>query len=834
MKQRMKTIFGLFRLKSFNYESFEDMIVRNHGHSLVGIALRLIPTMGGHVKPGTVKEIKYFFKFCSKLVKSGGLPFLVKYLKNASVLTQQGICGHRNTITLPRVKTKGGLPCIFPSRLRKLIRLGNLFYIRLSLTLLSFYRDLLYKSPVKISTITSPFTGDDKMIDEIIGFIPKFVENFIPKSLRGREVLMGKFKYFPILTSSPQSGTTKFELDNFKSKPTYKDWVLWGISNFSISSTNPITLLRSAVSLTAHQIEALCVLYSLSLSLKPKVSWWSKEATIAKDQSNYWVNPKDLIKIIRSQGSLILKGPYKPFKNFTGKLGLKQEAAGKMRVFAMMDPWTQWAMYPFHKSLFNILRSRRMVDGTFNQLGPINRLMRVSKDTPMFSMDLSSATDRLPMSLQTPLIAQIFNLEWFEAISWQTLMIDRDFLVPQSGGKSIRYAVGQPMGALSSWAMLAMTHHLILMYAAMKVKGTICEFTNYAILGDDIVILDTKVAKEYHKIITKIGVECNLAKSIISPKGLGLEFAKRTFFKGENVSPSPFKELYSSLTDIVVFLEYVRKYKLTIQEALKVAGFGWRVISQFQKPYYKLNLKVRYLVFLLSINEKERFIKLFRNSLKFGYNQFIVGFYSFLYSYAVSVRDRCSRMNKIISRTKLSHWSACPETFEWLIKSSDGLESFIKTPYTSFVKTPFSKLFYKKNNIRGGYLTLIKYLNESMLKSVQELVLTAWQKTEDLMKSLNLIDKAIPMRERWWTKDINKYFPLPPDPHMYALTAAIAFYKYLLLVESDLSRRSITDLSLRPEVPESKKPGEPKIFRAHQSFTHSFHRLRKSKLIKHK
>jgi hypothetical protein len=122
--------------------------------------------------------------------------------------------------------------------------------------------------------------------------------------------------------------------------------------------------------------------------------------------------------------------------------------------------------------------------------------------------------------------------------------------------------------------MLAMTHHLILMYAAFKVKGTICKFTNYAILGDDIVILDTKVAKEYHKIITSIGVECNLAKSIISPKGLGLEFAKRTFYKGENVSPSPFKELYSSLTDIVVFLEYVRKYKLTIQEALKVAGFG--------------------------------------------------------------------------------------------------------------------------------------------------------------------------------------------------------------------------------------------------------------------
>lgn len=31
--------------------------------------------------------------------------------------------------------------------------------------------------------------------------------------------------------------------------------------------------------------------------------------------------------------------------------------------------------------------------------------------------------------------------------------------------KSLRYAVGQPMGALSSWAMLAFTHHAIVQWA---------------------------------------------------------------------------------------------------------------------------------------------------------------------------------------------------------------------------------------------------------------------------------------------------------------------------------------------------------------------------------
>jgi len=32
-----------------------------------------------------------------------------------------------------------------------------------------------------------------------------------------------------------------------------------------------------------------------------------------------------------------------------------------------------------------------------------------------------------------------------------------------------RYAIGQPMGALSSWAMLALTHHLIVQIAAQRV-----------------------------------------------------------------------------------------------------------------------------------------------------------------------------------------------------------------------------------------------------------------------------------------------------------------------------------------------------------------------------
>jgi hypothetical protein len=39
-----------------------------------------------------------------------------------------------------------------------------------------------------------------------------------------------------------------------------------------------------------------------------------------------------------------------------GKLALKEEAAGKIRVFAMADAFTQWALYPLHARIMSTLR----------------------------------------------------------------------------------------------------------------------------------------------------------------------------------------------------------------------------------------------------------------------------------------------------------------------------------------------------------------------------------------------------------------------------------------------------------------------------------------------
>lgn len=66
---------------------------------------------------------------------------------------------------------------------------------------------------------------------------------------------------------------------------------------------------------------------------------------------------------------------YRSYTSYIGKLGFKSEPAGKVRVFAMVECWTQWLLYPIHQFIFNLLDSLP-TDGTLDQLRPINRLIK--------------------------------------------------------------------------------------------------------------------------------------------------------------------------------------------------------------------------------------------------------------------------------------------------------------------------------------------------------------------------------------------------------------------------------------------------------------------------
>jgi len=105
-------------------------------------------------------------------------------------------------------------------------------------------------------------------------------------------------------------------------------------------------------------------------------------------------------------------------------------------------------------------------------------------------------------------------------------------------GDMVYYQTGQGMGIYSSWAIIALTHHIIVRLAAYRVG--IKDFQDYIILGDDVTIGNEAVAGSYAKIIEQLGMEIRLTKSVIPHQDYNsVEFASKLIVNGRNIRPLP-------------------------------------------------------------------------------------------------------------------------------------------------------------------------------------------------------------------------------------------------------------------------------------------------------
>jgi hypothetical protein len=295
-----------------------------------------------------------------------------------------------------------------------------------------------------------------------------------------------------------------------------------------------------------------------------------------------------------------------------GKLGVKEEP-GKVRVFAIVDYWTQIVLRPLHRWLFSILK-RIPQDGTFNQLAPVRALIKDFPNEVFYSFDLKAATDRVPWEVQVALLNQLLPGEMGSL--WGDLLRNRDFYydlssdrfetievqagTPRSG--IVRYAVGQPMGAYSSWAMLALVHHMIVQCAAGEV-GKTGWFSAYAILGDDVVIANRLVALRYREILKGLGVRISVSKTLV---GRGsCEFAKRFFLKGKDTSPVSLLEFALGKFHLPILVELVRKlgvvWEPKLSSVLRAAGFGYRAQGRITSPLPRLGGRVLGLLLVLRV-----------------------------------------------------------------------------------------------------------------------------------------------------------------------------------------------------------------------------------------
>jgi len=489
---------------------------------------------------------------------------LVLYLKACYVLTMQATAGQKikstQSLGVAVARSADGLPRVIPAVMRGMIRSGDLKSVKIWLSFFSIYRVIEFKSFASLKTIVEPGVTISPLFRyELDSFAKDFVFYLFKK--RGGE-LRGDLDS-PVKAMIYRSSPSVAGLD--------KSW-----AEFKYS-TSWFGLRQAAVSLVGNDRvwTAFKAVYAKVTSLSDKGYW------------NYLTRIEDLA---------LSCSDMEP--GHLGRLGFKQEAAGKVRVFAMVDCWTQWLLKPVHLAIFDLLELFPS-DGTKDQMRPIHRLIEQGF-TRFWCYDLSAATDRLPLSIQISIVNSLFGDNFGNW--WAEVLVGRPYAIPE-GCKylrpsdrckgSVSYAVGQPMGALSSWAMLALTHHFLVAFAAKRAGYTLGTFTSYAVLGDDIVIANGRVAQQYLILMEQIGVKIGLAKSLVSRRGT-LEFAKRFLVRGVDASPIPFKEVGSAVINGPAMIEFAKKYgNLSLSRLASLMGYGYRVKARLSQSLASLPKRVR-------------------------------------------------------------------------------------------------------------------------------------------------------------------------------------------------------------------------------------------------
>lgn len=222
------------------------------------------------------------------------------------------------------------------------------------------------------------------------------------------------------------------------------------------------------------------------------------------------------------------------------RLRTKYEAGGKVRIFAILDTLSQSALKPIHEFFMRWLGSQE-TDGTNDHAFAANAVREwTSSPESLWSFDLTTATDRYPLFLEEIVVKAAFGDEIAEL--WKRIINNRQFLVPE-GTDMIEFAVGQPLGALSSWAVFSTSHHAHIRTAA-RLSGYEGSFKDYRIIGDDISIYrDAAVARWYIGMMSDLDVPFSTEKSILphqcKPNNNCAELAKRVFRNGVEITPVP-------------------------------------------------------------------------------------------------------------------------------------------------------------------------------------------------------------------------------------------------------------------------------------------------------
>nr|UJQ92560.1 MAG: putative RNA-dependent RNA polymerase [Mitoviridae sp.] len=556
-------------------------------HRLMAPLISVVRLTIGRVTKDRIVSLVPFCKQCSRLARHRGIKGVVLWLKVCNVLLMQALPGSkmkpgsREIGKVAVARSRDGLPRIIPKNHRRAIRNGDILVTRLWLTLFGLYRILPFKGRLKVDTIVSPGVVIPQLVLSGFGrfirkyFFPMLEKNFYEDKLIGANPEQLKPEPLPLTTSGSNS------------EPIFEELAEGG-PRLNGQDRAPAKRLGSTSSFGARGGAAWAWLAGAWGD-----SLWNflNAMTNQNTTLSFW-------RVIESEAESFSSTKARGARS--GKIATKVEPAGKVRVFAIVDYWTQCALKPLHDFVFGVLRTIPQ-DGTFDQERPVKRLLKRSPKGAVFhSFDLSAATDRCPVVIQELIVAVMFGVTF--AYRWREILVERDYWLPKRQARAeglplkVRYSVGQPMGAYSSWAVFALTHHAIVQFAAY-LAGHKGWFELYALLGDDIVIADVRVANKYKTLCKWLGMGIGISKSMVNDN-LSCEFAKKVFVQGKDCAAFPWK-LWSvsqrSLSGAVAALQRVSRMglNLTASQVALAFGAGMRTVARVGAKWENIPSRLR-------------------------------------------------------------------------------------------------------------------------------------------------------------------------------------------------------------------------------------------------
>jgi len=243
-----------------------------------------------------------------------GSTHTVSYLKEGLRLCQKTLAGEATIVSSEiRIAVRRGFPLIIPGDLRLLMEAKDPRVVKVVLTLLSTFRLIESVPKLKLETITGPFTGLAKTLPEVSLVMNELISKFLGnKELSYFRPIKGPFIRNRNLLNLTTAG------------PNQRSQILAGYPSDALAFMANRKMMDTYESFAK---KTNCIL--LFDKLKAEIKFWQHNILRVIPNSKEGLTYGELCGLNKD---LLNTGHLK-----LGKLSLKFEAAGKVRVFAIVD-----------------------------------------------------------------------------------------------------------------------------------------------------------------------------------------------------------------------------------------------------------------------------------------------------------------------------------------------------------------------------------------------------------------------------------------------------------------------------------------------------------------